>query len=81
MMMMIIFTLKRLQRGCHKSNPPQKCRPANGISKRVTIQITKDTDTTSHSSILVVFSNFFPIFFLLSQPLSQSVRSFFLFGF
>jgi hypothetical protein len=31
-------------RGVTKSNPTQKCRPAKGISKRVNIQITKDTD-------------------------------------
>jgi hypothetical protein len=43
-MMMMMFTLKKLQRGHTKSNPKQKCRPAKGISKRVNIQIIKDTD-------------------------------------
>jgi hypothetical protein len=45
--MMMMFTWKRLQReGVTKSNPTQKCRPAKGISKRVKIQIIKDTDIT-----------------------------------
>jgi hypothetical protein len=45
MMMMMMFYLKKITtRGFTKSNPAQKCRPAKGISKRVNIQIIKDTD-------------------------------------
>jgi hypothetical protein len=33
--------LKKLHRGCHKSHPTQKRRPAKGI-KRVNIQMTKE---------------------------------------
>jgi hypothetical protein len=47
MMMMMMFTLKRLQQeGVTKSNPTQKCRPAKGISKRVSIQTIKDIYVT-----------------------------------
>ncbi len=37
---------KDYNKGVTKSNPTQKCRPAKGISKRVNIQIIKDTDIT-----------------------------------
>jgi hypothetical protein len=41
--MMMMFTLKRLQRGSYKMhNPAQKCRPTKGISKRISIQIIQD---------------------------------------
>jgi hypothetical protein len=33
-------------RGVTKSSPTHKCRPAKGISKRVNVQIIKDTDIT-----------------------------------
>jgi hypothetical protein len=49
MMMMMMFTLKILQRGCHKSNPTHKCRPAKGISKRVNSQMTNYTDIIEQS--------------------------------
>jgi hypothetical protein len=34
---------KDYKKGITKSNPTQKCRPAKGISKRVNINIIKDT--------------------------------------
>jgi hypothetical protein len=49
MMMMMMFTLKRLQEGVTKSSPTQKCRPAKGKSKRVIIQIIKDTNNSKTS--------------------------------
>jgi hypothetical protein len=58
-MMMTMFTLKRLQRGCLKSNPTQKCKPAKGISKRVNMQIIKDTDII----YLVLFHHFYHRYF------------------
>jgi hypothetical protein len=41
-----IYLKKITTGGITKSNPTQKCRPAKDISKRVTIPIIKDTDTT-----------------------------------
>jgi hypothetical protein len=38
-----VVYLKDYNEGVTESNP-QKCRPAKGISKRVNIQIIKDTD-------------------------------------
>jgi hypothetical protein len=43
---MMMFTLKDYNEGVTKSNPTQKCKPAKGISKKVNIQIIKDTDIT-----------------------------------
>jgi hypothetical protein len=43
---MMMFISKDYNEGVTKSNPTQKCRPAKGISKRVNIKITKDTDIT-----------------------------------
>jgi hypothetical protein len=43
-MIMMMFTYKDYNEGVTKSYPTQKCRPAKGISKRVDIQIIKDTD-------------------------------------
>jgi hypothetical protein len=41
------FYFKKITtRGVTISNPTQKCRPAKGISKKVNIQIIKDTDIT-----------------------------------
>jgi hypothetical protein len=39
-----VYIKKITTRCVTKSNPTQKCRPAKGISKRVNIQIIKDTD-------------------------------------
>jgi hypothetical protein len=44
LLMMMMFTLKGYNEGVTKSDPTQKCRSAKGISKRVNIKITKDTD-------------------------------------
>jgi hypothetical protein len=41
-----VIYLKKYKEGVRKSNPTQKWRPAKGISKRVNIQIIKDTDIT-----------------------------------
>jgi hypothetical protein len=46
MMTMMMFTSKDYNEGIIKSHPTQKCRPAKGISKRVNIQMIKDTDIT-----------------------------------
>jgi hypothetical protein len=39
-----VYFKKDYNDGAAKSNPTQECRPAKGISKRVNIQIIKDTD-------------------------------------
>jgi hypothetical protein len=39
-----VYIKKFKTRGVTKFNPTQKCRPAKGMSKRVNIQIIKDTD-------------------------------------
>jgi hypothetical protein len=45
-MMMMMFTKKDYNEGVTKSDPTQKYRPVKGISKRINIQIIKDTDIT-----------------------------------
>jgi hypothetical protein len=47
MMMMTMLTLKDYDEGVTKSDPIQKSRPPKGISKRVNVQIIKDTDITA----------------------------------
>jgi hypothetical protein len=48
--MMMMFTYKKVyNEGVKKSDPTQKFRPAKGISKRVNIQILKDTVITEQS--------------------------------
>jgi hypothetical protein len=45
---MMMFTLKKdYNEGVTKSNPTQKQKPAKGISKRVNIQIIRNTELTS----------------------------------
>jgi hypothetical protein len=46
----LMMIKKDYNEGVTNSNPTQKCRPAKGISKRVHIQIIKDTDITEHSN-------------------------------
>jgi hypothetical protein len=39
-----VYLKKDYNKGVTKYNPTQKCRPAKGISKRVSIQLIKDTE-------------------------------------